>query len=389
MIINILRLVFGFVDFEAKVGFPERFLNLCTINGITLWQVQNDGVKVKACTSIKAYKNIRKSARNSGMKVKILRKRGFPFLIKNNRARAGVLVGLLLVICSLALSTCMLWNIEITGNEKIKSEILMESLNNNGVKIGVFKSKLDTIEIQNKLLDEYKDLSWVSINIFGTKAVLEVKENSEKPQIADATTPMNIIAKKDGLIVLVEGHKGTNAVKEGDVVVKGDLLISGVTINADGSEKTIHATGKVYAKTLTNIYGESETNINWNVLKSSGNKYYLYALGSEIPLFLKCKGEKLYKGENLLKSTSGELPFGIKWECLGDFQKKEVDLTENQSEFLALLDCVNERREKFKDECEILSLSYSKELSENKILVKCKVSAEENIAEENEIFVEQ
>ncbi len=389
MIINILRLVFGFVEFEAKGGFPERFLNLCTINGITLWQVQNDGVKVKACTSIKAYKNIRKSARNSGMKVKILRKRGFPFLIKNNRARAGVLVGLLLVICSLALSTCMLWNIEITGNEKIKSEILMESLNNNGVKIGVFKSKLDTIEIQNKLLDEYKDLSWVSINIFGTKAVLEVKENSEKPQIADATTPMNIIAKKDGQIVLVEGHKGTNAVKEGDVVVKGDLLISGVIINADGSEKTIHATGKVYAKTLTNIYGESETNINWNVLKSSGNKYYLYALGSEIPLFLKCKGEKLYKGENLLKSTSGELPFGIKWECLGDFQKKEVDLTENQSEFLALLDCVNERREKFKDECEILSLSYSKELSEDKILVKCKVSAEENIAEEKEIFVEQ
>ena len=48
----------------------------------------------------------------------------------------------------------MLWNIEITGNEKIKSEILMKSLNNNGVKIGVFKSKLDTTEIQNKLLDE-------------------------------------------------------------------------------------------------------------------------------------------------------------------------------------------------------------------------------------------
>ena len=61
-------------------------------------------------------------------------------------------------------------------------------------------------------------MSWVSINIFGTKAVLEVKENSETPQIADSTTPMNIIAKKDGQIVLVEGHKGANAVKEGDVV---------------------------------------------------------------------------------------------------------------------------------------------------------------------------
>lgn len=48
MIINFLRLILGFVEFEAKGGFPERFLNLCTVNGITLWQVQNDGVKVKA-----------------------------------------------------------------------------------------------------------------------------------------------------------------------------------------------------------------------------------------------------------------------------------------------------------------------------------------------------
>ena len=388
MIINFLRLIFGFVEFEAKGGFPERFLNLCTVNGITLWQVQNDGVKVKACTPIKAYKNIKKSARNSGMKIKIIRKRGLPFFIKNNRARVGVLVGLLFVICSLALSTCMLWNIEVTGNTKIKSEVLMESLNNNGVRIGVFKSKLDTIAIENKLLDEYKDLSWVSINIFGTKAVLEVKENSEKPEMADDITPMNIVAKKDGQIVLVEGHKGANAVKEGDVVLKGDLLISGVTINADGSEKTIHATGKVFAKTLTNVYGECEAEKKENVLKSSGNKYYLYALGGEIPLFFKCKGEKLYKGEDLLKSTSGELPFGVKWECIGEFRESEINFTENQSGLLALFNCVKEKREKFKGECEILQISYTKNFLDNKTQIKCKVSAKEDIAEQKEIFVE-
>ncbi|MBR3788620.1 MAG: sporulation protein YqfD [Clostridia bacterium] len=388
MIINFLRLILGFVEFEAKGGFPERFLNLCTVNGITLWQVQNDGVKVKACTSVKAYKNIKKSARNSGMKVKIVRKRGLPFFIKNNRARAGVLVGLSLVVFFLALSSCMLWNIEVIGNEKIKSEVLMESLSNNGVRIGVFKSKIDTIAIQNELLDEYKDLSWASINIFGTKAVLEVKENSEKPKMADDKIPMNIIAKKDGQIVLVEAHKGTNVVKEGDVVVKGDLLISGVTLNGDGSEKTIHATGKVFANTLTNINGECGVEVIGNVLKTSENKYYLYALGGEIPLFLKCKGEKLYEGESLLKSTSGELPFGVKWEYLGEFQETEIELTENQTALLALFDCVKEKREKFKDECEVLKISYIKNFTDDKTQVKCKVSAKENIAEEKEIFVE-
>ncbi len=388
MIINFLRLILGFVEFEARGGFPERFLNLCTVNGITLWQVQNDGVKVKACTSVKAYKSIRKSARNSGMRVKIIRKRGLPFFIKKNRARAGILVGLSLAVLFLALSSCMLWNIEITGNEKIRSEALTESLNNNGVRIGVLKSKIDTIAIQNELLDEYKDLSWVSINIFGTKAVLEVKENSEKPEMADDKTPMNVVAKKDGQIVLVEGHKGSNTVKEGDVVVKGDLLISGVTPNANGSEKTVHATGKVFANTLTCVKGECGVSKKGNVLKASGNKYYLYALGGEIPLFLKCKGEKLYKGENLLKSSSGELPFGVRWEWLGEFRETELALTENQASLLALLKCVEEKREGFTGEYEILKISYTKTFGNDAAQVKCVVSAKENIAEEKEIFVE-
>ncbi|MBE6747987.1 MAG: hypothetical protein E7557_02025 [Ruminococcaceae bacterium] len=388
MIINFLRLLLGFVEFEAKGGFPERFLNLCTINGITLWRVQNDGVKVKACTSIKAYKSIRKSARKSGMRVKIIKKRGFPFFIKNNKARVGVVVGLSLVVLFLFTSSCMLWNIEVTGNEKLKSEVLLESLYNNGVRVGVFKSKIDTIAVEGELLKEYSDLAWASINIFGTKAVLEVKENSEKPQIVDEKTPANIVAKKDGQIVLVEGHKGTNAVKEGDVVVRGDLLISGVLLNSDGSEKTVHATGKVFAKTITNLYAESIMVNSAKILNSTENKYYLYALGGEIPLFFKCKGEKLYNGEKLLESNSTKLPFGVRWECLGEFNETEIKLTENQMTLLALFESVKQKRENFSSSCEILKVDYQKQVDENKVTVKCKISAKENIAEEKEIFVE-
>ena len=388
MIINFLRLLLGFVEFEAKGGFPERFLNLCTINGITLWRVQNDGVKVKACTSVKAYKNIRKSARKSGMRVKIIKKRGLPFFIKNNKARVGVVVGITLVALFLFTSSCMLWNIEVTGNEKVKSEILLESLYNNGVRVGVFKSKIDTIAVEGELLKEYSDLAWVSINIFGTKAVLEVKENSEKPQIVDEKTPANIVAKKDGQIVLVEGHKGTNAVKEGDVVVKGDLLISGVLVNFDGSEKTVHATGKVFAKTMTNLYADCVMTGNVKILKHTENKYYLYALGGEIPLFLKCKGERLYNGEKLLESNSTKLPFGVRWDCLGEFNETEIKLSENQMTLLALFDCVKQKRENFSSSSEILKVDYQKQVDENKVIVKCKISAKENIAEEKEIFLE-
>ncbi len=388
MLIKLLRLFLGFVEFEATDGFAERFLNLCTINGITLWQVQNTGVKVKACTPLKAYKNIRTVARKSGMRVRITRKRGLPFFIKYNKVRAGVLVGLFICCVFLSLSSCMLWNIEVSGNESIKTERLMESLESNGVKVGVLKSRVDTADLARQLLNEYNELSWASLNIFGTKAVLEVKENTEKPQIIDGNRAINLVAKKAGQIVTVEGHRGSNAVKEGSAVVKGDLLVSGVVTNADGSEKTVHAMGRVIAKTETTLKSESQLEVESAVLQNAENKYYLYALGAQIPLFLKCKGEELYNGETLLKSKSGALPFGIKWSVMGKLEEESVKLTENQALLLALTDAVNEKRRNYSGDCEIQAVKYKKETGDSTVKINCKITALENIAEEKEFFLE-
>lgn len=388
MVINLLRLFLGFVEFEATGGFPERFLNLCTINGITLWNVQNNGVKVKACTGVKGYKNIRKSARKSGMRVKVIRKRGLPFFIKNNKARAGVLVGLFVAVSFLVVSSCVLWDLEVSGNSSIKNEVLLESLENNGVRVGVLKSKIDTIAIEGELLKEYPDLAWASINIFGTKAVLEVKENTEKPEIEDDKTPANVVAKKDGQIILVQGHRGTNAVKEGDVVVKGDLLISGITTNADGSEKTVHATGKVFAETQTTVSGSVRKVNDYKILRNTETKFSLYLLGIDIPMFFKCKGETLYCSEKLLEGNNTKLPFGLSWEIFGEFSETTFELTDNQLSLLALLSCAENKRNTFNDDCELKSVNFKREITENEVKIKCKIKAKENIAVEKEIFVE-
>lgn len=388
MIINLLRLLLGFVEFEASGGFPERFLNLCTINGITLWNVQNDGVKVKACTSLKGYQNIRKSARKSGMKVKITRKRGAPFFIRNNKVRAGILVGISVAVLFLVYSSCVLWDVEVSGNEKIKSEALLESLENNGVKIGVFKSRLDTISIEGEILREYPDLAWVSINIFGTKAVLEIKENTAKPEIEDDKTPMNIVAEKDGQIVLIQGHRGTNAVKEGDVVVKGDLLISGVTTNSDGSEKTVRATGKVFAKTQGSINVHTSVTKSSKILEATDIKVYLYLLGIDIPLSYKSKGEELYNGEKLLKANNTKLPFGVLWDVSGSFGEKMIELTDNQATLLGLLSCVRNKRVEFGEECKLESVGFKKTTTETEVVINCKIEATEDIAIEKEFYLE-
>ena len=388
MIIKLLRLLLGYVEFQATGGFPERFLNLCNINEITLWNVQNDGVKVKACTLIKAYKNIRKPAHKSGMKVKIIRKSGLPFFIKHNKARVGVLIGVFVSVVLLFLSSCVLWDVEVTGNTKMKSEELLESLSGYNVKVGSVKSKIDTKSVESQLLKDYPELSWVSINIFGMKAVLEVKENKEMPEIVDDNIPMNIVAKKDGKIILVNGYSGTNVVKENDVVLKGDLLISGVKISQDGSERTVRAKGKVFAETTTKLTAEVSRFQELKATSEIGIRYKLYVLGAEIPLCIKCKGVELYNNKKLLKGDSTMLPLGITWGVSYLFTYQSIELTEEQTELLSLIEVVKKKRNEFLDECEILKSEYEKNTTETGILIENKIVAKENIALEKEIFVE-
>ena len=99
--------------------------------------------------------------------------------------------------------------------------------------MGARKAKIDTSAVEKELVERFPELSWASVNMYGSKAEVEVREAEKSPEIEDTKTPSNLVAKKDGMVVLVKGYRGTNKVKEGDVVVKGDILISGIVENRD------------------------------------------------------------------------------------------------------------------------------------------------------------
>ena len=54
-----------------------------------------------------------------------------------------------------------------------------------GVETGARKSKVDILQVQENLLDTFSELSWVSINIFGTKAQVEYMYAKPQKEIAD------------------------------------------------------------------------------------------------------------------------------------------------------------------------------------------------------------
>ena len=71
-------------------------------------------------------------------------------------------------------------------------------------------------------------LSRMSINLYGTRLEVVVREAVESPEIVDDEGFYDVISEADGIITQVEPMVGEAAVQEGDTVARGEVLISGL-----------------------------------------------------------------------------------------------------------------------------------------------------------------
>ena len=81
MILKLFRYLFGYVVFSAKGGFAERFINLCAVRRINLWDVSLKDNTIRARIGIRDFRRLRGVARKTGVSVSILQKRGLPFYL--------------------------------------------------------------------------------------------------------------------------------------------------------------------------------------------------------------------------------------------------------------------------------------------------------------------
>lgn len=249
-LVSLFRYLYGYVEFRVTGGFLERFLNLCNVNGLRLWDIRRDKDGITAFTDIKSYKKMHTYARRAGSVTKIVKKHGAPFLMHRYRHRVGLLVGLVVFAVVMAVLTSFIWTVEVEGNETLTTEQILSYYETQGLKKGTFRRSLDLSYLENKGMADIPELSWVSINLYGSKAVIELREGVDAPQRVDNKQPCNIKARVDGHIVWINVHDGYAAVQDGDSVVKGDLLVSAVNESeATGIAFYKHAEASVLART--------------------------------------------------------------------------------------------------------------------------------------------
>lgn len=180
--IHLFRWLFGYVSFSFKKGFVEDFLSDCFKQGIELRSIERTDDEITAVCNLKNYKKLHSIAFQHGGVVKIIRKRGLPFILLPLKKRTGFFVGMVCFCAIISFLNAFIWNVEIVGNETISDTTIMAYLENNNLKCGSMWSSVDRKKLSWEMMSEFDEFSWVHINKFGTTAQIEVNEVRRSPE---------------------------------------------------------------------------------------------------------------------------------------------------------------------------------------------------------------
>lgn len=246
--VRLLRFIRGYIVFRITGSCPEKFVNILTYNGVNVWGVKSkDGVVY--CTTIASnYKYIRKLSRRTSNKIRIESKYGIPFFINRNMNRIGLPIGMICFLLIFKLLSMYLWNIDIYGFNDMSYINAKSVMNDVGVYEGARNRFTSLKNIQTDAMIRFGNVSWITVNVDGSKGEVNISEVTEKGDIHD-DTPYNIKANTDAQIIRVDAYSGSAVVKSGDAVAKGNLLISGFVETELGGTHLSTADGIVWAKT--------------------------------------------------------------------------------------------------------------------------------------------
>jgi len=210
----LINYILGYVNIEVEGFYIERFMNICISKRIFLWNICREKSSVMTVNiGIEDFKTIREIAKKSKCKIKINEKKGLPFIFNRYKKRKIFLIFVLLILAIIYILSNFIWNIEISGLNKISKEDIYICLENSGLKIGAKKNNLDTKEIINNIRLKREDIAWIGIDVQGTNAKVSIVEATEKPDIINEDDYCNIIANKKGIITKINALNGTPIAK--------------------------------------------------------------------------------------------------------------------------------------------------------------------------------
>lgn len=242
----------GYVMIRVSGFSIERFVNLAMAKGLHIWDIQMDGAAVSMKVSVKGFWKLKECGRKTNCHYRIIDKRGLPFFFNRYRKRKVLGLGVLLFVLALYALSSFIWIVQVSGNKRVDTAVILEHCEKLGLKPGSLKFTVDVKKLSEGLITQIPELSWVGVTAKGTNIDIKVVETIPETEVVDRNTPCSIISNQEGIIVSIATAAGTPLVKELDVVEPGDILVSGELEIKEGEEikgiEYIHAKADIFAK---------------------------------------------------------------------------------------------------------------------------------------------
>ena len=230
---------------EVQCACPERVLNLLGSRGVVFWGLRwQSEICFRLWLLLPQVETLQEIGAVAGAEVTVLRRRGAPVLWERFRTRYVLLAGFAAFWLLLFGGNLFIWEFRVSGNETVPTETVLRALENYGITIGSPGLHIDQEDMRNHVLLEVGDLSWLTVNVKGCVAHVQVVERQRPPEIAEKDGVWNIVAARDGLVTRVQA-----LVSAGSTVTAGELLVTGVYESREGSTYMTHSLGTVEART--------------------------------------------------------------------------------------------------------------------------------------------
>ena len=392
MLIKILfNYIIGYLRLSIEGYYIERFINICRKNKIAVWNLKrNESISMNFNIGINDFRKVTKIAKQTQCKLKILKKKGLPFLFNKYKKRKIFFLLLILIIILLSISSNFVWNIEIVEENQEQLENIEEDIREAGLTIGEFKSKIDTKEIINKVRLKRDDIAWMGIELKGTNAIVKLVKATSKPDIVDDDDYCSIVSDKQGVITKISAQNGTVAVKVGDTVNVGTTLINGWMEGKYTGIRYVHAKGEIEAK----VWHTASKTIPYNITerKETGNienKYKIKFNNFEINLSKRLSKFEIYdtidKEDKIKLFSNFYLPISLVKTTNKEIEEVQKKLTQEEAKNLGIQELQEELDAQIEDKDKIVNKIVTTNEKEDGIEVTITYEVLENIGTNEKI----
>ncbi|MCR5611099.1 MAG: sporulation protein YqfD [Clostridiales bacterium] len=230
--------------------YPERLVNRCISEGISLTNCERTAKGLIADIPIRDFRSLRRLKRGCECRVRILSKRGLPMAGKAIRHNAVFAAGFAICLAAALFLSTRLWFITVDSNSVPPAEV-EKTLADIGVSRGVPRRDIATSAVTSVLNADRRILN-AKVVLAGVRLKVTVSDALAPMEGERNEAPADLVAERDCVISYVSVLRGHAEVKPGQAVRAGDILIRG-DLSQIKEGYAVRAEGLVYGRLLYRV----------------------------------------------------------------------------------------------------------------------------------------